>query len=95
MRARGAVAFAVALVAMLAIGLWLGGHPRALPDPLRDVFVSEPAGLVAEAADAIEDGYYRPVEERELGNASLQGMVRELRKRHGDRFTEYFSPESL
>lgn len=95
MRARGAVAFAVALVAMLAIGLWLGGHPRALPDPLRDVFVSEPAGLVAEAADAIEDSYYRPVEERELGNASLQGMVRELRKRHGDRFTEYFSPESL
>jgi carboxyl-terminal processing protease len=31
----------------------------------------------------------------ELGNASLQGMVRELRKRHGDRFSEYFSPESL
>jgi carboxyl-terminal processing protease len=93
--ARGAVAFAVALVAMLAAGLWLGGHPRSLPDPLRDLFVEEPAGLVAEAAEAIEDSYYRPVGEKELGNASLQGMVRELRKRHGDRFTEYFSPESL
>lgn len=95
MSARGAVAFAVALVAVLVAGLWLGGHPRVLPDPVRELFVAEPSGLVAEAAEAIEDNYYRPVGEKELGNASLQGMVRELRKRHGDRFTEYFSPESL
>lgn len=95
MSARGAVAFAVALVAMLAAGLWLGGHPRSLPEPLRDWFVSEPAGLTAEAAEAIQDNYYRPVGDQELGNASLQGMVRELRKRHEDRFTEYFSPEAL
>ena len=95
MRARGAVAIAVALVALFAAGLWLGGHPRSLPEPLRDVFVGEPAGLTAEAAEAIEDNYYRPVGETELGNASLQGMVRELRRRHGDRFSEYFSPEAL
>ncbi len=95
MRARGAVAFAVALVAMLAAGLWLGGHPRQLPEPLREWFVSEPAGLTTEAAEAIQDRYYRPVGDQELGNASLQGMVRELRQRHGDRFTEYFSPEAL
>jgi carboxyl-terminal processing protease len=94
-RARGAVAFAVALVAVLAAGLWLGGHPRALPEPLRDVFVAEPSGLTAEAAEAIGDNYYRPVGETELGNASLQGMVRELRRRHDDRFSEYFSPEAL
>jgi len=93
--ARGAVAFAVALVALLAAGLWLGGHPRSLPEPLRDVFVAEPGRLTAEAAEAIEDDYYRPVGETELGNASLQGMVRELRRRHDDRFTEYFSPEAL
>jgi carboxyl-terminal processing protease len=94
-RARGAVAFAVALVAMLAAGLWLGGHPRSLPEPLREIFVAEPAGLTAEAAEAIQDNYYRSVGDEELGNASLQGMVRELRKRNGDRFTEYFSPEAL
>ena len=95
MRARGAVAFAVALVALFAAGLWLGGHPRSLPEPLRDVFVSEPGGITAEAAEAIEDNYYRSVGETELGNASLQGMVRELRRRHDDRFSEYFSPEAL
>lgn len=95
MRARGAVAFAVALVALFAAGLWLGGHPRSLPEPLREVFVSEPGGITAEAAEAIEDNYYRSVGETELGNASLQGMVRELRRRHGDRFSEYFSPEAL
>jgi carboxyl-terminal processing protease len=89
------VAFAVALVAMLAAGLWLGGHPQALPEPLRDVFVGEPAALTAEAAEAIEDNYFRAVGEQELGNASLQGMVKELRLRHEDRFSEYFSPESL
>jgi carboxyl-terminal processing protease len=94
-RARGAVAFAVALVALFAAGLWLGGHPRSLPEPLREVFVSEPGGLSAEAAEAIQDNYYRPVGETELGNSSLQGMVRELRRRHGDRFSEYFSPEAL
>ena len=95
MKARGAVAFAVALVAFLCAGLWLGGHPSELPGFLRDRFVAAPAGLTAEAAEAIEDSYYRPVGETELSNASLQGMVRELRRRHDDQFSEYFSPESL
>jgi carboxyl-terminal processing protease len=94
-RARGAVAFAVALVALFAAGLWLGGHPSSLPEPLRDAFVAEPGSLTAEAAEAIDDMYFRPVGETELGNSSLQGMVRELRRRHDDRFSEYFSPESL
>jgi carboxyl-terminal processing protease len=85
----------VALAALFAAGLWLGGHPRSLPEPLRDVFVEEPGGITAEAAEAIEDNYYRSVGKTELGNASLQGMVRELRRRHDDRFSEYFSPEAL
>jgi carboxyl-terminal processing protease len=94
-KARGAVAYAVALVACLAAGLWLGGHPAKLPELLREHFVSAPAGLTAEAAELLEDNYYRPVGSTELSNSSLQGMVRGLRQRHGDRFTEYFSPESL
>jgi carboxyl-terminal processing protease len=87
------VAFAVALIAFLLAGIWLGGHPGKLPQFLRDAFVGGTGGLSAEAAELIEDNYYRPVGPTELGNSSLQGMVRELRKRHHDRFTEYFSPQ--
>jgi carboxyl-terminal processing protease len=89
------VAYAVSLLAVFLVGLWLGGHPARLPEFLRDRIVDSPGSLSAEAAELIEDNYYRPVGGTELGNASLQGMVRELRKRHGDRFTEYFSPQNL
>lgn len=96
MSARGAVAFAAALMTFLAAGLYLGGHPRDLPEPLRDVFVDETGGLTAEAAEAIEGSYYRSVGGQELSNGSLQGMVKQLRKRNKeDRYSEYFSPEAL
>jgi carboxyl-terminal processing protease len=89
------VAFGAALVIFLCAGLWLGGHPHSLPAFVREAFVAEPGGITAEGAGVIEDNYYRPVGSKELGNASLQGMVRELRRRHHDRFSEYFSPENL
>jgi carboxyl-terminal processing protease len=93
---RGAVALAVALLAFLAAGLYLGGHPSDLPEPLRDVFVAETGGLSAEAAEAIEGNYYRSVGGTELSNASLQGMVKRLRQSNNeDRYSEYFSPEAL
>lgn len=95
MRLRGAIAFGVALVAFLVVGIWLGGHPSKLPGFAREGFTEEPTSLVAEASEIIKDNYFRRVGNTELGNASLQGMVRELRKRHADRFSDYFSPESL
>lgn len=95
MRARGAVAFGVALIAFLVAGIYLGGHPSKLPGFVRETFTEEPAALVTEASEIIKDNYFREVGNTELSNASLQGMVRELRKRHKDRFSDYFSPESL
>jgi carboxyl-terminal processing protease len=94
-RLRGAIAFGVALVAFLVIGVWLGGHPSKLPGFAREAFTEEPTSLVSEASEIIKDNYFRKVGNTELGNSSLQGMVRELRKRHKDRFSDYFSPESL
>jgi carboxyl-terminal processing protease len=94
-KARGAVAFGSALLALFCLGMWLGGHPEKLPEFLRDRFVAAPAGLTAEAAEVIQNNYFRSVDTTELGDASLQGMVRELRRRHDDRFSEYFSPQSL
>lgn len=95
MRARGAIAFGVALIAFLVAGIYLGGHPSKLPGFAREAFTEEPTSLVGEAAEIIKDNYFRKVGDTELGNASLQGMVRELRKKHKDRFSDYFSPESL
>jgi len=94
-RLRGAIAFGVALVAFLVLGVWLGGHPSKLPGFARNAFTEEPTSLVAEASEVIKGNYFREVGNTELGNASLQGMVRELRRRHRDRFSDYFSPESL
>ena len=89
------MALVAALVAVLCAGIWLGGHPAKLPEFLRDRFVDDAAGLNLEATELIEDNYYRSVGSTELTNASLQGMVRELRRRHHDRFSDYFSPEAL
>jgi carboxyl-terminal processing protease len=89
------VALAAALIVVLCAGIWLGGHPGKLPEFVRDHFVDDSAGLNLEATELIEDNYYRSVGGKELSNASLQGMVRELRLRHHDRFSDYFSPEAL
>jgi carboxyl-terminal processing protease len=94
-RGWGVAALVVALVAVLFGGIWLGGHPAKLPEFIRDRFVDDSAGLNLEATELIEDNYYRSVGSEELTNASLQGMVRELRRRHHDRFSDYFSPEAL
>lgn len=95
MSAARTLGLVAALLAMLAGGLWLGGHPAKMPPSLRDVFVDEAGGLSAEASELIEDNYYREVSGDQLTDASLRGMVRDLRRRHRDRFSEYFSAEEL
>jgi carboxyl-terminal processing protease len=95
MRLARAAALAAALLVVLCAGIWLGGHPSRLPSIARDNLVGSPGGLLAEGAEAVEDNYYRHVGGTELANSSLQGMVRELRRRFHDRFSEYFSPQSL
>ena len=78
----------VAVLAALALGMYLGGHPADLPEPLRDVFVDENASVQAEATDVIQDNYYRGVTDLRLRDASLRGMVRSL----NSRFSYYFTP---
>jgi carboxyl-terminal processing protease len=92
-RAAGAAALAAALIAFLCAGLWLGGHPSDLPQPLRDVFVDETTTLSGEAAEIIQDRYYREVPSDELRNGSIAGMVDAVRRRHReDRFSHYLNP---
>ncbi len=79
----------VALLAVLAGGIWLGGHPEHLPGPIRDTLVNDDRALRAEVTSSIEDNFYRKVDRKKLENGSLNGMVESL----GDQFSHYLTPE--
>jgi carboxyl-terminal processing protease len=74
---------------MLALGIWLGGHPRWLPDPIADVLLGDDsARVVSEGLDLVEDRYYRKVDDSTLTNAALKGAIDKL----DDRFSAYLTP---
>lgn len=89
---------ATALVALLA-GMWIGGHPRNLPDGIRDVFVQ--SGIAPEvspsddALSVIESYYFRKTDQARIEDASIRGMVSQLRRQYDDRFSHYFDAEEL
>jgi carboxyl-terminal processing protease len=84
-----ALSVVAAFVAVLAAGIWLGGHPENLPDPVRDLLVDDDRALRAELIDTIEGNFYRPVDDEKLREASLKGMVESL----NDRFSHYLTPK--
>ena len=78
------------LPCMLALGIWLGGHPRFLVDPVADVLVGpQDRRITLEALDTIDDKYYREVDRGKLSDAALAGAVKDL----DDRFSAYLSPK--
>jgi carboxyl-terminal processing protease len=83
-----AIFAAVTVLVVFAAGLFLGGHPGKLPDPLRDAFVEDERSVRAELIESIENDYYKPVDEQKLEDASLKGIVRAL----DDRFSAYYTP---
>ena len=53
------------------------------------------AELSSEAIDVINDSYFRNVDDEKLEDASVKGMVAELRDTFKDRFSHYFSPDAF
>jgi carboxyl-terminal processing protease len=51
--------------------------------------------LTSEASDTIQDEYFKAVDGSVLSDASVDGMVRELRRRYDDRFSHYLNPDEL
>jgi carboxyl-terminal processing protease len=81
---------ALFLPVLLVVGIWLGGHPTYLPDPVRDLLVDdEDAQLYEEAMDILEDDYYKDVDRSKVVNSSLDAAIKSL----GDRFSAYFNPK--
>jgi carboxyl-terminal processing protease len=83
---------ALVALAVLAGGIWLGGHPDSLPRPIRDALVNDDrAQLVDEALDDIADNYYRKVDRDTLTDDAIDGMVSKL----NDRYSHYFTPKEF
>ncbi len=82
---------ALGAIALLLLGIWLGGHPSGLPGPIRDAFVgTDDTQLMHEAVDTIDQIYYRKVSKADLVNRGIEGAVASL----GDQFSHYFDPST-
>jgi carboxyl-terminal processing protease len=86
------VILALLLPALLAVGLWLGGHPSKLPGFARDIFVANHDALaVGEAIERVSRDYYRPVTKGALASSSIAGMISSLH----DPYSTYLSPREF
>jgi carboxyl-terminal processing protease len=84
------IALPLAALALLSGGIWLGGHPGSLPDPVREALVEESHRVLrAELIDKIKDDFYKPVENSQLEQGELKGLVQGL----DDRFSHYMTPK--
>ncbi|MCL2769664.1 MAG: PDZ domain-containing protein, partial [Solirubrobacterales bacterium] len=73
-----ALAVAIAL-ALLALGMWLGGHPEDLPGFMQHAFLADrETPRINQAIDTVAHDYYRPVAKRTLARASIEGMLASL-----------------
>jgi carboxyl-terminal processing protease len=75
----------------LVVGIYLGGHPESLPQPVRDLLVQKDIRTFEAAIDTIHDDYYRKLSRDRLLNDGIAGAVRSL----NDRFSNYFDPSSF
>jgi carboxyl-terminal processing protease len=81
----------LAVVVALLLGIWLGGHPGNLPQPLRKAFVGDDdVQLMREGLDTIDQIYYRKVDRATLVDKGLAGAVASLH----DQFSHYFDPKT-
>src|SRR4051812_20660536 len=84
-----AAAVVLGVLLVLTGGIWLGGHPEALPGPVRDALVEEGPAVRADIIDTIQAHYYKPVSKSYLEEQSLKGMAASL----NDPYSRYFSPK--
>jgi carboxyl-terminal processing protease len=80
---------ALVALALLALGIWLGGHPGWMPGGMRGAFVqSTEGGYMQRVLELVARDYYREVNFSKLVNAGLSGAVASL----DDPYSHYYSP---
>ncbi len=76
-------------VAVLLVGILLGGHPSWLPGPIRRAFVADDgSGVVGQALNLLSRDYYKPLSPSQLASQSVAGAVASL----NDPFSHYYDP---
>ena len=87
---KSAGGFAVGVIVGVALALAIGALGIA-----DDVFPGADDEALTDAREVIEENYFEPPDPERLDQASIRGMVDELRRRYDDRFSHYFSPKQL
>ncbi len=79
----------VAALVLLAVGMYLGGHPSWMPSGLRSAFVNDSGSrLMQDVVSLLQRNYYRPVNSNQLVNKGIAGAVASL----DDPYSHYFDP---
>jgi carboxyl-terminal processing protease len=87
-RAPRTLRYVAVVIAVLLIGIWLGGHSSWLPSPLRSAFVDNSKNqLVNEALDLLAHDYYRPINRQQLVDKGLAAAIASL----NDPYSHYFN----
>jgi carboxyl-terminal processing protease len=92
-RSRRIWPFALAVVVILVVGVWLGGHGSWIPSSIRGAFVSQSSDEQQTQAvlGLISKDYYRKVDTQQLLNQGLVGAVASL----NDPYSHYYPPGDL
>jgi carboxyl-terminal processing protease len=82
-------AVVVAVIVVLLVGVWLGGHPSWIPSGLRGTLAPQGGNaLVNEVLDDVAKNYYRPINRNDLINKGLGAAIASLH----DPYSHYFDP---
>ena len=86
---------AILVIAAFFVGANVGQRSEGVGDFAGDlVGGDDDAELTSEALEVIQDSYFRDVDTEKLDEASVRGMVTQLRQEFKDRFSHYFGPEA-
>ena len=86
---------AILVIAAFIFGAFFGNRSDELGDVAQDIVGGDEAELSSEALDVIDESYFEEVDTEQLENASVRGMVTELKRRYKDRFSHYFGPAAF
>lgn len=85
---------AIAMIAVFFLGAYFGDRNGGFGGSIGDLFGGNDAAVTSDAIDAIDQNYFREPDHNQLDDASVGGMVKQLRRRYKDRFSHFFNAEN-